>query len=586
MSANILIIDPDPKSIEAYQKALAAKASSWSVHFASSTESALSLASEIAPDIIVSALSVNGGQGLKLLSKAIDAAPLAHAFIAATEADRPQLAAAFEGGCRYLPRPCPSDRLLLEFQRCLAVDSWLDNPVVKEIVASRSDFESLPSHHHQIVTALNSPDCALADVAEAIANDLALSAKLLETVNSSFYGFSQNVSDISQAVSILGLSNTRNIVLAAHIFSQVGKGHEHLSLIKEIWHHSISVAGASRRISLHETQDPQAAEEAYSAGLLHDIGKLVLLGVAPEPYIEAQRLAREESHSSWQAEFKLLGCDHAEVGGYLLSRWGLPAELCEAVALHHRPANSCHGKFTTLAAVHAANAIVRKRRNPKHADATPISNFLIEIGKSEQWADWEAIATGATPPSQQKPKLKPKLAPKEDDAPIPQITTTTTAYQALSKRIEEQELKQNPPIPPQRSQSATLAFAAGILCCLCCIYFISSIKDAPAQTNSPKAAGPAPIDSRKDILEEILESNSQPIASPRQPPSVQLEPPTPPFPDIQLGAIFQRSTGAKAQVNGKILSVGDRIDGASIIAIHRTSIEVEHYQRIRTYTLD
>ncbi|MDQ8182658.1 HDOD domain-containing protein [Pelagicoccus sp. SDUM812005] len=602
MSASLLIIDPDPEAIEAYQKALAPKASSWTAHFATSSEQALSLAEKVDPDIIVSALCLEQGQGLKLLSQAIDAAPLAHAFIAATETERPQLAAAFEGGCRYLPRPCPADRLLLEFQRCLAVDSWLDNPVVKEVVASRADFQSLPSHHHRIVTALNSPDCSVDDVAEAIANDLSLTAKLLETVNSSFYGFGQNVSDTKQAISILGLSCVRDLVLAAHLFTQVGQDPEHLTLVKEIWHHSISVAGAARRISLHETKSQQAAAEAYSAGLLHDIGKLVLLGVVPDRYIEAQRLSREESHSPWQAEFKLIGCDHAEAGGYLLSRWGLPESLCEAVALHHRPANSCQETFSTLAAVHAANAIVRKRRNPKHADAIPITNFLVEIGKAEQWADWEAIAIGQTPPSQNKAKLKPKLAKKPDEAPRPQITTTAVAHQALSQRMEEEDIKRNGPSPEPRERhtNATLAFAAGIICCLCCIYFLTSIKDAPAQshaslpdTGESKAVG---IESREDILKEILESKPKPppsapevAATPPDPepaPPPPPPPPPPPFPEIQLGAIFQRSTGAKAQVNGRIVGVGDTIGEAKIVSIDRISIDVEHYQRVRTFTLD
>ncbi len=598
MSAKILIIDPDTDAIESYQKALAPKAASWTVHFANTSAKGLELAASETPDIIVAALALEQGQGLKILSQAVDAAPLAHAFIVAAESDRPQLAAAFEGGCRYLPRPCPVDRLLLEFQRCLTLDSWLDNPTVKEIVASRSEFESLPSHHHKIVTELNSPHCSIPDVADAIANDLALSAKILETVNSSFYGFNQSTSDIKQAISILGLSTVRNIVLAAHIFTQVGQESEHQLLVKEIWHHSIAVAGAARRISLHETSDSKAAEEAYSAGLLHDIGKIVLLGVVPDEYMEAQRLSREEAHSPWQAEYKIIGCDHAEVGAYLLARWGLPLPLSEAAALHHRPANSCHASFTTLAAVHAANAIVRKRRNPKHADAAPFTNFLVEIGKDSQWEEWEAIVTGSPLPSQKKLNLKPKNADAADEKPLPQITTTKVAHDALSKRLEEEEERRNTPSPHPRGQSTTLAFAAGIIFSLGCIYFLSTIKDAPAQQAPEAPETPAVhIASREKILEEILESNSKPApqatpveatqATSESIPEPEPPPPPPPFPEIQLGAIFHRSTGNKAQVNGHILGIGDTIvDGAKITAINRTSIEVEHYQRIRTFTLD
>lgn len=593
MSASILIIDSDPNTLAAYREALATKSASWKVTTVETAAEALACVETSLPDIAVASLRLDQGQGLKLLSRIVDAAPLAHAFIVADESEKEQLAAAIEGGCHYLPNDCPADRLILEFQRCLAIDSWLQSPVVKDIFAERTEFETLPPNYLKIVSALNSPRASVGSIAEIISSDLALASKILETVNSSFYGFNEKVADIHQAVSVLGLATVRNIVLAVQVFDRVGHLPEHQVLVNELWHHSIAVAIAAKRICFHETKDSQAAEEAYSAGLLHDIGKLVLLSVAPEQYIEAQRLAREEETPAWKMELKELGCDHSEVGAYLLARWGMPDSLSEAAALHHRPANACTSSFTSLAAVHAANAIVRSRRNKAHPDANPSEEFLVEIGLTDKWEEWEAAATGEKRDESKKLSIKPKLVekPKEEEANL----TTTAAHAALSRAAEEAQAKQERDLHVKRFESGgkntLLAFSAGIVCCLCCIYFLSTIEDAPAVTipDENTDSDVPSIHSRKDLMDELLTFDEKSELNTIVPDANVIEeaaPPPPPFPEINLGAIFQRTTGAKAQINGRILGVGDKVGEATIKSIDRISITVEHYGRTKTFSLD
>lgn len=615
MSARILIIDQDPDALENYRQSLASKSSTWTVITACSEEEGLAMAEESAPDIVVASLGLNDGKGLKTLSKIVDLAPLVHPFIAAEESAKSDLEEAFRGGCHFLPRPCPPDQLLLAFQHCLAIESWLENPVVKELFSQRNSFEILPPVYLRIAKALQSSNTTLESIAEIIRADLALSSKILETVNSSFYGFDQGISEIPQAVAILGLDSIKHMALAIQLFDRERYSAEHRALVEELWHHSQAVAVAARRIVLFETEDVRAAEEAYSAGLLHDIGKLVLLDMVGDLYIEAQRLAREQSIPAWRAEIATIGCDHAETGAYLLARWGLPQILSETAALHHRPANSYSAGFSTFAAVHAANAIVRKRKNPNHFDAKPYQEYLEEIGKAESWPDWEAAAIGATPPSKQKlkPKLKSRQAQPEAakaDSSNPSLEMKRAAHAGLvhaveraAIREEERERLLNPNSP---GKNTLLAFAAGIIFSIGCIYFLTSLGDVkasshdtqPIESVSAKSTNSSAVkqrdlssSSRNTMLDDILETNKRPPApevteieavEPPPPPP----PPPPPFPEIKLGAIFFQSTGAKAQVNGRILSVGNRVGEARIVSIERTSIVVEHFGEVRTFTLD
>lgn len=614
MSARILVIDPDPAAIEAFQNALEAKAASWKIATAQNEEEALSAAQASRPDIVVAALETNGGQGLPLLSKLIDLAPLAHPYIKADESDKPQLARALEAGCHFLPKNLPAEALLEEFKTCLGQRSWQTSPQVEQVLAECSQFQSLPESYLQIARAIQSPHASLSDIAELVARDLALASKVLETVNSPFYGFGKEISDISQAIKLIGLGSLQSIVLAVKVFDYISQSTAHCALVGEIWNHSIDVAAAARRITLHTTDNAQEAELAYSAGLLHDIGKLILLEVIPDQFIEAQRQAHEQGRSTWRSELDAFGCDHAEVGAKLLSNWNLPAAVCQTTALHHRPANACQNAFTILTAVHAANTIIRKRKQATHPDATADQAFLEEIGLAEKRDEWELVAKGQ--PLPQKPKLKfkrePASAPEPSPAPAqaqaPTVTTTRAAHDALSRAIEDAEEKRE-----QREKrlaahshpsSVYLAFAAGIICCLSCIYFLSAIEDAPAQEPEANLPERTPVESnlalRKDVFEELLSQEEQPpsqangISDPQliteiiveEPPPPEPPPPPPPFPEITLGAIFKRSTGDKAQINGRILGIGDTVSEARIVAIEHTSVTFEHYGRTRTITLE
>ena len=483
MSARILVVDPDTKALEKFQTALELKAASWTIDAARSEADAIRAATATPPDVVIAANALNEGQGLKVLSKIIDLAPLAHPYIRAEETEKPSLAKALEGGCHFLSNQTSDDQLREELKLCLSERSWQTSPIVEQVLEDCSHFQSLPESYLQIARAIQSPHSSLSDISELISHDLALSAKVLETVNSPFYGFGKEITDVHRAIKLLGLTSLQSIVLAIKVFDYLSQSSAHCALVSEIWNHSIDVAAAARRITQHTTENAAEAELAYSAGLLHDIGKLILLEVIPDQFIEAQRHANENGISTWRSELQAFGCDHAEVGAKLLSNWNIPAPICKATALHHRPANACQSEFSILTAVHAANTVVRKRRLATHPDAKADQAYLQEIGLAEKPSEWELVAKGQ--PLPQKPELNIKREtanevedpPKEAIPPQPNLATTTTraAHDALSRAIEKAEEKKEQRekrlSAHRHANNVYLAFAAGIVCCLSCIYF-------------------------------------------------------------------------------------------------------------------
>lgn len=608
MSARILVIDPDPLACTAFKNALKPKEASWTLTLATSTKDALEQVTKSPPDIIVTSSKANSGNGLALLSQLVDEAPLAHPFIKADESEKPSMAKALEGGCGFLRSDLSEGDILAAFKLCLSQNSWQSSPMVAQVLEHCSELQSLPESYLQIARAIRSSNSTISDIAEHVSLDLALSAKVLETVNSPFYGFGNSVNDVSQAINLIGLSSLESIVLAVKVFDYIHQSTSHCALVSELWNHSIDVAAAARRIALHHTEDPQAAERAYSAGLLHDIGKLILLETIPEQFLAAQRNAHENSISTWRSELSSFGCDHAEVGAKLLHTWKIPGEICQAVAMHHRPANACETHFSVLTAVHAANTIVRKRKKADHPDAIADQAYLDEIGLSDKRDEWECVAKGQALPAKRSLRFKKAAPPEKEEEPhapkqppTPEPTTTKIAHDALSQAIEDAEEKRKQREKRLSSHShpssVYLAFAAGIICCLSCIYFLSTIEDAPAKEESshnfPEPPQGANYGSRKDVLEELMSSGKQNGADELQSPTPTLlnevilekpEPP-PPFPKVELGAIFQRSTGAKAQINGRILGIGDSIGEARITNIEPLSVTIEHYGRTKTITL-
>jgi len=209
---------------------------------------------------------------------------------------------------------------------------------VKRVVNRIVNLPTLPQMVSTIVSLTGDSNCSIRDVTNAISMDPTISAKILKLVNSAFYGFPSQISNLSQAVVLLGLNTVRNVTLSASVFGTFqkngngdGKFDRTACLV-----HSSSVAFIARYLANKTSR--QDSEEAFVGGLLHDIGKLILDTHLSREFIQAVELADAKGMvSTYDAEQEMLGVTHATIGRWLIERWKLPDSLGEAVGYHHAP---------------------------------------------------------------------------------------------------------------------------------------------------------------------------------------------------------------------------------------------------------
>ena len=301
---------------------------------------------------------------------------------------------------RSLMKPCDVATLKATLTRVCTLDEFLSNEKLKALVARLEVLPSLPSLYFKILQELQSPFASIDRIGEIVALDLGMTAKLLQMVNSAFFGISRKISDPTEAVQLLGMGTVRSLAISIHAFSCFDPAKLAEFSFERLWDHSVVTGLFARKIAQWGGSDRALADEAFIAGLLHDIGKLMMISSVMEPYRSAWALAREKRITLWEAEQEVFGATHADVGAYLLGLWGLPIPVVEAVALHHNPSRNVNWEFSPLTAVHVAN-VLEHERSSAPLDGSPSrfdENYLTQLGVWEELPRWREILNESLQP--------------------------------------------------------------------------------------------------------------------------------------------------------------------------------------------
>lgn len=239
----------------------------------------------------------------------------------------------------------------------------------EQIMDTARAITTLPPMAVELVSVLQDPDADVEHIAGVLEHDAALAANVLKLANSAAMGGRGQVRSIKQAVVRLGLRKTTELVLEVAVAPHAGRAVGGYDLPPgALWEHSAAVAIATDVLAEHHQTQPPI--EAFTAGLLHDIGKLVLGHFVEVDFEPIRTLAFEQGLSFEQAERQVLGIDHAEVGAALLSAWGLDGPLREAVRWHHEPEHAPDQAKAVVDLVHAAVQIVTAAGIGGGADGT------------------------------------------------------------------------------------------------------------------------------------------------------------------------------------------------------------------------
>jgi len=270
---------------------------------------------------------------------------------------------------------------------------WRADPAIQRLLPLLRKLPATPRVFVQVTEELRSSKSSLEVVAHLIRQDPVMSAKMLQLVNSVFFAFHREVSDALDAATILGTERIKSLILLVGIFSQYKEAQGVCPSVEALLAHSLQVGVSARAIALSQTKDAATAEAAFTAGVLHDMGKIILGGNLPLLYEEVRKLRVSKHLSDHAAELEVFGATHANVGACLLASWGLPLPILEAVAWHHQPEHSSESAFCLLAAVHAANAFAHE------AEGTPAPlhhKFFEQIGLAGSCERWrQRISPGA-----------------------------------------------------------------------------------------------------------------------------------------------------------------------------------------------
>jgi HD-like signal output (HDOD) protein len=222
------------------------------------------------------------------------------------------------------------------------------------LIEDVTDVPSLPEIFIRVNEAVNNPRSSLEDVGKVISEDTGLTARLLKIVNSAFYGFPSQIDTISRAVTIVGTQQLRDLALATSVIRLFrGIPHDLLDM-ESFWRHSVACGIAARILATYRRE--ANVERFFVAGILHDIGRLIICLKRGDHIREVLPRVREGNHTLRQLEMEVLGYDHASVGGALIQAWKLPASLEEVILCHHSPLES--SRYPVEAAViHAADII-------------------------------------------------------------------------------------------------------------------------------------------------------------------------------------------------------------------------------------
>lgn len=378
----IMFVDDEPKILEGIERMLFFLSDEWDMRFVTGGAEALTEIEKDPVDVIVSDMRMPGMDGATLLGKIQAQYPGIVRIVLSGHAELEAVLRAVPVAHQFLAKPCKADLLKSVVDRACSLRALLDDETVRQTVGMIETLPSVPRVYTALTRALADETTDAKAIAKIIGQDVAMSAKVLQLVNSAFFSQATTISSIEQAVVRLGFQMVKNLALTIEVFRESGSDQVISGFsIEAEQRHALRTASIARSLLTDRAQ----SEDAFMAAILHDVGKLVLAKELPEKFSEAQSIADEEGIPMHVAERRLFGISHAEIGAYLMGIWGLPYPIIEAIANHHDPMRvPGRDEFGILEAVYVADCLAN--------DVEMDMDYLGTLGKRDQVDTWREQA--------------------------------------------------------------------------------------------------------------------------------------------------------------------------------------------------
>ncbi len=386
----ILFVVDDPGLLDCVIDHLRRRRPAWRVESVGGGCAALAALADEPADVVIADMQMPEMDGATVLAHVHDRYPTTIRIILSGDANPQVLVRAAAVAHRFLGKPCNVDELTALIERSCALRELTELAEAYRVTAAASALPSSPILYPQITQVICDPGWSPDQVAAVIEGDTAMTAKVLQLANSAFFGIGHNVSRVRDAVVYLGVDTIKSLALTAEAFGRLAPSHLEGFSIEDFQRHAMLVA----KIAASILPAGREQHEAMTAGLLHDIGKLVVIADDPQRWVALTREAGERGLPLHQIEQEQQGITHAATGAYLLSLWGLPDGVVEAVAHHHDPGSFPGLALHPVTAVHIANVLAHQlqpgaRDNPP--PGTLDEAFLDRLGLQPREELWHAL---------------------------------------------------------------------------------------------------------------------------------------------------------------------------------------------------
>jgi HD-like signal output (HDOD) protein len=322
--------------------------------------------------------------GIELLAEVRRLHPQTSRIIISGITDQAEAADSLNCTHLFIPKPFDVKTLKASLARIISLDAYLKDDKLRGLAGRMRSLPSFPLLYLEIIREIESPNSSIQGIAKIVAQDPGITAKILQVANSAAVGLPEKVHDPFEAVQQLGMTTVRSVVLSAQVYASFAPGRLKSFSADALWSHLMKCGDLARAIMRRERSDFPDCEDAFTAGMLHDMGQLMLADSLPDEFQKALALANEEKIPLHDAELEIFGATHTGLAAYLFGLWGLPAAIVEAVAFHQMPEKSDLKKFSALTAVHIANALADE------SEAGSMNmDYLYQIGVADRLDDWQ-----------------------------------------------------------------------------------------------------------------------------------------------------------------------------------------------------
>lgn len=389
----LLFVDDEPRVLDGLRNMLRSRRREWDMVFVNSGEAALEAAAEQPFDVVVSDMRMRHMDGASLLKRIQTDYPRTVRIVLSGYSELEATLRTVPTAHQFISKPCEPDVLKNMLDRACALQGLLDSESLRAAIGGMSGLPTAPRLFLRLTQALEDPRIPVIVVADLIAQDLAMTAKVLQIVNSAFFGLAQRISNVHEAVRYLGLQMIKSLVLSVEVFSQFPDDRSIEACgIERLPAHSLSTAQIARGMFTER----QKSDDAFTAGLLHDVGILALASRLREPFLASRQLVAERGCPATAAERETIGATHAEIGAYLLGLWGLPYPIVEAVAHHHWPQAVEHEGFDVVDSIRVAERLAYEvdpeGYSPCEVPDPLDPSYLAGLGVGDRLGSWRDLA--------------------------------------------------------------------------------------------------------------------------------------------------------------------------------------------------